>query len=57
MASNLVELPRWLLGSGATAAAIAAKMGPHDPVVAEHLAIDAPAPDLLAWAKGVCVKD
>src|SRR5262245_31522515 len=39
--SDLVELPRWLLGSGAQAAAIAARRGPSDPVAADHLAIDA----------------
>jgi spermidine synthase len=39
--TGLVELPRWLLGSGATAAQIAARRGPDDPVAAEHLAIDA----------------
>jgi hypothetical protein len=39
--SNLVELPRWLLGSGAQAAQIAARKGPAHPVAAEHLAIDA----------------
>jgi predicted membrane-bound spermidine synthase len=39
--TDLVELPRWLLGSGAQAAAIAARRGPSDPVAAEHLAIDA----------------
>lgn len=39
--TDLVELPRWLLGSGARAAAIAARRGSSDPVAAEHLAIDA----------------
>jgi hypothetical protein len=39
--TDLVELPRWLLGSGALAAAIAARRGAADPVAAEHLAIDA----------------
>ena len=39
--TELVELPRWLLGSGARAARIAAAKGPGDPVAAEHLAIDA----------------
>jgi hypothetical protein len=39
--TDLVELPRWLLGSGAQAAAIAARRGASDPVAAEHLAIDA----------------
>jgi len=39
--TDLVELPRWLLGSGAKAAAIAARKGPADPLAAEHLAIDA----------------
>ena len=38
---DLVELPRWLLGSGAQAAGIAARRGATDPVAAEHLAIDA----------------
>jgi hypothetical protein len=35
------ELPRWILGSGARAAEIAARAGPADPVAAEHIAIDA----------------
>jgi predicted membrane-bound spermidine synthase len=39
--TELVELPRWLLGSGAQAAAIAARRGPSEPVAADHLAIDA----------------
>jgi hypothetical protein len=39
--TELVELPRWLLGSGAQAAAIAARRGASDPIAAEHLAIDA----------------
>lgn len=39
--SDLVELPRWLLGSGALAAQIAARRGASDPMAAEHLAIDA----------------
>ncbi len=39
--TDAVELPRWLLGSGAQAAAIAARRGAADPVAAEHLAIDA----------------
>jgi hypothetical protein len=39
--TDLVDLPRWLLGSGASAAGIAARIGPADPVAAEHLAIDA----------------
>jgi len=39
--TELVELPRWLLGSGAQAAAIAARRGASDPLAAEHLAIDA----------------
>jgi hypothetical protein len=39
--TDLVELPRWLLGSGALAAQIAARRGPADPLAAEHLAIDA----------------
>jgi spermidine synthase len=38
---DLVELPRWLLGSGASVAEIAARVGPGDPLAAEHLAIDA----------------
>jgi hypothetical protein len=37
----LVELPRWLLRSGARAAQIAGREGPTDPLAAEHLAIDA----------------
>ena len=39
--TGLVEQPRWMLGSGARAAQIAAKKGWDDPVAAEHLAIDA----------------
>ena len=39
--SGLVDLPRWVLGSGATVARIAARVGPADPLAAEHLAIDA----------------
>jgi spermidine synthase len=39
--TDLVELPRWLLGSGASAAEIAARVGPADPLAAEHLEIDA----------------
>ena len=39
--TELVELPRWLLGSGARAAEIARRKGWEDPVAAEHLAIDA----------------
>jgi spermidine synthase len=39
--TDLVDLPRWLLGSGARAAEIAARTGPSDPVAAEHRAIDA----------------
>jgi len=39
--TDTVELPRWLLGSGANAAQIAARHGPSDPLAAEHLAIDA----------------
>jgi hypothetical protein len=39
--TQLVELPRWLLHSGAQVAQIAARRGPTDPVAAEHLAIDA----------------
>jgi hypothetical protein len=39
--TDLVELPRWLLGSGALAAQIAARRGADDPVAAEHLAVDA----------------
>ena len=39
--SDLVDLPRWVLGSGASVAQIAARAGPADPLAAEHLAIDA----------------
>jgi spermidine synthase len=43
--TDLVELPRWLLGSGARAAQIAARVSAADPAVdplaAEHVAIDA----------------
>jgi hypothetical protein len=39
--SELIDLPRWLLGSGATAAEIAARVGPADPLAAEHLAVNA----------------
>jgi spermidine synthase len=42
--TDLVELPRWLLGSGARVAQIAARANAADPaypVAAEHLAIDA----------------
>jgi hypothetical protein len=42
--TDLVELPRWLLGSGARVAQIAARTGADDPaypLAAEHLAIDA----------------
>jgi predicted membrane-bound spermidine synthase len=43
--TELVELPRWLLGSGTQAAAIAARRGASDPafypIAAEHLLIDA----------------
>jgi hypothetical protein len=39
--TELIELPRWILGSGAQAAAIAARRGASDPIAAEHLAIDA----------------
>jgi len=39
--TDLIELPRWLLGSGALVAQIAARRGPADPVAAQHLAIDA----------------
>jgi spermidine synthase len=39
--TDLVELPRWLLGSGALVAQIAARRGAGDPLAAEHLAIDA----------------
>jgi spermidine synthase len=41
--TELVEQPRWMLGSGARAAAIARSKGWEDPVAAEHLAIDAAA--------------
>jgi predicted membrane-bound spermidine synthase len=53
--TDLVDLPRWLLGSGASAAEIAARRGPADPVAAEHLAIDALAnrrPPAQALEKG-----
>ena len=58
-------LPRWLLRSGAQAAAIAARRGPSDPVAAEHLAVDAlvrgqpprfdrsQLPGLTPWAQAV----
>ncbi|HJS37657.1 MAG TPA: fused MFS/spermidine synthase, partial [Burkholderiales bacterium] len=39
--TDLVELPRWLLGSGARVAQIAARRGADDPLAAQHLAIDA----------------
>jgi hypothetical protein len=39
--TDLVELPRWLLGSGALVAQIAARRGANDPLAAQHLAIDA----------------
>jgi hypothetical protein len=42
--TDLVELPRWLLGSGARVAQIAARTSADDPaypLAAEHLAIDA----------------
>jgi len=39
--TELVELPRWLLGSGARAAEIARRKGWEDPLAAEHLVIDA----------------
>jgi hypothetical protein len=39
--TELVELPRWLLGSGATVAEIAARAGPTNPLAAEHLAVNA----------------
>ncbi|MGE3161638.1 MAG: hypothetical protein AB7K53_06235 [Burkholderiales bacterium] len=39
--TDLVEQPRWMLGSGARAAQIAKTKGWEDPVAAEHLAIDA----------------
>jgi hypothetical protein len=38
---RLLELPRWLLGSGARAAQIAAAKDPGDPLAAQHLAVDA----------------
>jgi predicted membrane-bound spermidine synthase len=65
--TELVELPRWLLGSGAQAAAIAAHRGGSDPLAAQHLAIDAlahrrhPAVDrshfskLTPWGQAVTV--
>ena len=39
--TDLVELPRWLLGSGARVAEIARSKGWANPMAAEHLAIDA----------------
>jgi hypothetical protein len=39
--TDLVDLPRWMLGSGARVAEIAARTGPADPLAAEHIAIDA----------------
>src|SRR5262249_17349020 len=39
--TDLVDLPRWMLGSGARAAEIAARAHRKDPVAADHLAIDA----------------
>jgi predicted membrane-bound spermidine synthase len=39
--SDLVELPRWVLGSGASVARSAARAGAAAPLAAEHLAIDA----------------
>jgi hypothetical protein len=39
--TDLVVLPQWLLGSEARMAEIVARRDPADPVVAEHLAIDA----------------
>ncbi|MGH8688130.1 MAG: spermidine synthase, partial [Burkholderiales bacterium] len=39
--TDLVELPRWLLGSGARVAEIARWTGWANPLAAEHLAIDA----------------
>jgi len=41
--TDLVEVPRWLMGSGASAARIAAGKGPSDPVALEHMVIDAAA--------------
>jgi hypothetical protein len=39
--SELVDLPRWLLGSGASVVEIAARVGPTDPLAAEHLTVNA----------------
>ena len=39
--TDLVDLPRWMLGSGARVAEIAARADRRDPVAAEHIAIDA----------------
>jgi predicted membrane-bound spermidine synthase len=41
--TDLVEVPRWLMGSGASVARIAAQKGPSDPVALEHMVIDAAA--------------
>src|SRR5258706_1222340 len=39
--SDLVDVPRWLLGRRATVAEIAARVGPAAPLAAEHLAVNA----------------
>jgi len=39
--TDLVDLPRWMLGSGARVAEIAARADRRDPLAAEHVAIDA----------------
>jgi len=39
--TDLVDLPRWMLGSGARVAEIAARADRRDPLAAEHIAIDA----------------
>jgi spermidine synthase len=38
--TDLVELPRWLLGSGTRAVEIAKMKGPGDPIAAEHREVD-----------------
>ena len=39
--TDLVDLPRWMLGSGARVAEIAARADRREPLAAEHIAIDA----------------